>query len=283
MIRKLAFSMILFLIFLNTVFGLEITEVMYNPIEDENYNEYVEIYNDEESEIDVTLLSMCGDAIIDGYISKTGENLSSEKVLPRGEYAIITDGGSGSEVIENFDVETDFLFHTDSSSICSRLSNSGKEVYIEKDGDRIDSLEYDDSCDEGESFSEEGCFQASPGEKQSYEEEASSNDVEEQDSLNETDSNEEVESGMFEEESNVDEVLKSDEHKSSIKEDLNSEDEDFEEEEAAFEFNKSEKETEEDYCVYCSDRSRMKFWMIFLILCVSVLMNVFLIVVLFNK
>ena len=143
MIKKLLYLIIILLIIPDTT-AVIISEIMYAPTFGENYNEWIEIYNDK-SDIDLSNWSLCGKDILEGYIDhneaealKNGEGL----ILTEGGYAIITDGGSGTEVYSNFDV-SGLALHVDSSSLCGRLSNTGKEISLENNQESlIDSVTY---------------------------------------------------------------------------------------------------------------------------------------------
>ncbi len=250
------------LLFLQPAFCLEITEIMYNPIEDENYNEYVEIYNDEEEDVNVTLLTLCNDTLFCGYVSKSGENFSSECILKKGEFALITDGGSGSEVFENFDVKTEFLFYTEKSSICGRLANSGEEVTLEKNSEKIAFLYYDGSCEEGESFSGE-CEEPSPG---YFAEEVSEEFEATEDSVEKENISEEKLVEEFSEKSASEEIKSSKTAALLEKEEFRTFD-----------------EIAESEIVYCSDSYKTKYYFLIGFLGLSALMNIFLLFVLMHN
>lgn len=140
---------ILFLVLPN-ISAVIISEIMYAPLESEFYNEYIEIYNDGESTLDLTNFTLCGDALLSGYIDH-GDleklKLNDSIILPKGNYAIITDGGSGTEVYSNFNANTNALaLHVDGASLCGGLVNSGETISLkDSSGNLINSVSYDSS------------------------------------------------------------------------------------------------------------------------------------------
>ena len=141
---KLLVLIILFsLLSFNAYADLTITEILADPIQNDSYNEYVEIYNDDNSFINLENLTLCNNKLESGYINKqdlkTYNNLSLT-INPK-SYALITDGGSGTEVYTNFNPKGTAL-HTNSSSICGGLSNGGKEVSLYLNGIKVSSVNY---------------------------------------------------------------------------------------------------------------------------------------------
>ncbi len=254
------FLIILLLFLIPVSFALQITEVMYFPEFDENYNEYIEIYNDEQKEIDITLLTLCNSNLLSGYISTNLTKVESSNLLPPNAYAIITDGGTGSQVLENYNVKTHFLFHPDSSSLCSRLSNSGKEISILKNEEPLVSFEYKPICNKGESFYKTSCNLPSPG----Y-----SLDLLETKTKNNSEQN-------FD--SNKSEIVLEQEPKLLTN--------NVSQQEAQL-LEKSTDETsfppKTSNIVYCSNYSKIKFYLIMLFCFISILLNIILILILANK
>ena len=129
------------------VSALIISEIMYAPIYDESYNEWIEIHNNESSPLNLSNWTLCNKQILPGYVShaeswaiKNENNL----VLEPGKYAIITDGGSGTDVYSNFNVdENSISLHVDGSLLCTGLSNSGDAISLkDNDGNSIIALTY---------------------------------------------------------------------------------------------------------------------------------------------
>ena len=68
--------LILFLLLIpNTYAFLEITEVMYKPLESYHYNEWIEIYNNENISINITKLKLCSNIILPGFINHSNNEL----------------------------------------------------------------------------------------------------------------------------------------------------------------------------------------------------------------
>ncbi len=173
-------AVILFLVFLLPFVSAElvINEIMANPSESEEHNEWLEVFNNGTEGIDLSKWSLCGSKLSSGYIDKsTGEmKKTNDGVMGGGGYALITDGGSGTEVYNNFNVSEESLaFHTATDSLCGKLSNTGEEISLIGEGKEI-KLSYDGTlAEEGYSLEriENGSFKESlylkgtPGKKNS--------------------------------------------------------------------------------------------------------------------
>lgn len=135
------------------VAGMQINEIMYNPVQDESYNEWIELYNNESS-IDLNGWTLCGKELLPGYVNHSdgqtyynnGSNLSADS------YALITDGGTGSTngslVLDNFNVPVSTLFfHIDGTAMCTGgLTNTGDTITLNKsDGTSMDNITYSSS------------------------------------------------------------------------------------------------------------------------------------------
>ena len=140
------------------VSALRINEIMYNPSQDENFNEWIEIYNDENGNIDLTNYTLCGIVLLAGYIDKQTQELKMDEglILESGQHAIITDGGedSGTDVYENFEVnESSLAIHVDARTICGRLENGGETIIInDSGGTRVDEATYAGDAQDGYSL-----------------------------------------------------------------------------------------------------------------------------------
>lgn len=127
--------LVVFLICINSVYAnLKISEVMYNPSEDENYNEWIEVYNDGNEEIDLNLWRLCNKAILSGFVnnSDSKEYNNESTILLPSEYGIISDGKSGTQIYNNLNINGK-PFHVDSASLCGGLSNSGDSINLTSD------------------------------------------------------------------------------------------------------------------------------------------------------
>jgi len=133
------------------VSAVRINEVMYRPTFDPNYNEYIEIYNNESESINLTGWKLCNNYILSGYIDYTSKEirLNTTLILETNSYAIITDGGSesGTDVYENFNVsENATALHINLASLCGNgLIDSGEEIILSNGTTIIHNLTYDPS------------------------------------------------------------------------------------------------------------------------------------------
>ena len=138
---------------------VKINEIMYNPSTEQggdNYSEWIEIYNPTDESINLSGWELCGKKLLAGYINYTGGTAGNGSYLNKGmilspkQYAIITDGGSGTKVYQYFNISDDALaLHVNSSTLCKDtrgLKNSGETINLTDNlGNLIDSVTYDDS------------------------------------------------------------------------------------------------------------------------------------------
>ena len=91
---------IVFIFLIGNVSAVIINEIMYNPAQEDNFNEWIEIYNEGGSNIDLTGWNLCGEEILAGYVKYNAQPVANNQglILLAGSYAVITDGGSGTEV-----------------------------------------------------------------------------------------------------------------------------------------------------------------------------------------
>ncbi|MDP2672242.1 MAG: lamin tail domain-containing protein [Nanoarchaeota archaeon] len=144
---------------LPNISAVVINEIMYAPTQSEYYNEWIEIYNDGNLNIDLNNWTLCGDGLSAGYIDHADAKLklNNSIILPPEGYAIITDGGSGTEVYSNFIVNGNSLaLHTSGSTLCGELVNSGETISLkDNSGNTINSITYDSNIgakDDGNSL-----------------------------------------------------------------------------------------------------------------------------------
>ncbi len=127
--------------------NIYISEIMYNPVQDDNYNEWIEIYNPGPAQIDLNGWMLCDKALLSGYVARSQIVLNdSGYILAPAQHAIITDGDTGTEVYDNFNVSHSLALHVSTASMCDKgLSNTMNETITLKDsnGNVIDSLTYD--------------------------------------------------------------------------------------------------------------------------------------------
>ncbi len=116
-----------------------INEIMYNPTTEQggdSYSEWIEIYNPTNDSINLSDWGLCGKELLSGYINHTssgGEGLHLDEgiiLLPR-QYAIITDGGSGTKVYQYFEISNNSLgLHVDAGTLCGGLSDSTETINL---------------------------------------------------------------------------------------------------------------------------------------------------------
>ena len=138
---------IVFIFLIGNVSAVIINEIMYNPVQNEHYNEWIEIYNEGGSNIDLTGWNLCGEEILAGYVKYNAQPVANNQglILLAGSYAVITDGGSGTEVYSNFAVDGSSLaLHINAASLCNgALTNSGKTIILENNNNiTINSVTY---------------------------------------------------------------------------------------------------------------------------------------------
>jgi len=125
---------------------ISINEVMYNPPYSDSYNEWIEIYNNDESIVNLTNWKICEEEIVGGYKNHDDEQvyLENDLTIKPGDYGIITDGGSGTEAYNNFLIDNNSIaLHVNSSTICGGLSNTHEIVTIKNDkNELVDTISY---------------------------------------------------------------------------------------------------------------------------------------------
>ena len=122
---------------LNSYSAVFINEIMYDPSlsqGSDDFNEWIEIFNNGISSVDLTNATLCGDFLLKGFINHSDGSINQNTtfILEPSKFALITDGGSGTEVYDNFTVDLNALaFHVLSSSMCNNgLSNSGEVINL---------------------------------------------------------------------------------------------------------------------------------------------------------
>jgi len=113
---------------------------MYNPSTSQgsdSYNEWIELYNNNSYDINLSGWKLCGTELLPGYINHTDFNiyLNTGFIIPPNSYVIITDGGTGSTRGTDFYNDSNIdknstAFHVNTSSICGSLSNSGDLINL---------------------------------------------------------------------------------------------------------------------------------------------------------
>ncbi len=152
---RILFLVLFIFLLTNHVYAqILITEVMANPLEDENLNEYIEIYNNGTQNINVSdwfIGDNTDNDTIEGGLYK-----GSGTIIPSKSYALITD--DMTRVYNNFNTSSDTIrLYIDDSSIGSYgLSNTAYYIYLRNStGNLIDSFNYS-STTEGLSWTRVG-------------------------------------------------------------------------------------------------------------------------------
>lgn len=146
MLKFYSFTL-LFLFFINTVSALQISEVMYDPVGDgDDYNEWIEIYNNETFDVSLENTALCNSTILPGFINRSDDKnvyLNETFILPQKAFAVITDGpSSGTDAYSNYSI-LGYAFHVDSAGLCGQLSNTKTtEINITKDDWLLDQIIY---------------------------------------------------------------------------------------------------------------------------------------------
>ncbi len=131
-----------------------ITEIMYNPAGNENYTEFVEIYNSSPGGVFIPGWQISDGTATDEIISTAG---NESDMLQPGHYALILDSGyweNGDSCYAEVIPEGTLLFTTADAAIGSRgLSNSTRErvSLINTNGDTVSSRMYQLGADQGHS------------------------------------------------------------------------------------------------------------------------------------
>ena len=121
---------------------IKINEVMYFPVENDHYNEWIELFNPTSFPIDVNNWTLYDGQEEDIIIGDSDHGDGSTVIAPGG-YAIITD--HGTKVYENFTVsESAVKLYVDDSAICGYGLNNGQEKLFLNDTSRtvVDTVEW---------------------------------------------------------------------------------------------------------------------------------------------
>ncbi len=154
--RKIISLFVFFQFLFLPCFGqVVINEVMYNPTTEQggdSYSEWIEIYNPTNESVNLSGWELCEKELLAGYINHTdsegeGLYLNEGTNLSPNQYAIITDGESGTEVYQYFNVSEDALaLHVDAGSLCDgRLNNDGETINL-SNGTYTEIVNYNNSA-----------------------------------------------------------------------------------------------------------------------------------------
>lgn len=114
---------------------------MYNPTQDDNYNEWVELYNPTNQSINISEWSIT-DNNGEDFLEGDTENGNGTTIIPPNGYAIIAD--HETKIYENFSIpNTTICIYVDDLSIGNGLGNSEDKLILkDKLGNIVDSIEW---------------------------------------------------------------------------------------------------------------------------------------------
>ncbi len=133
---KIFFFFTIVILLAGSASALFINEIMYDPVQNDNFNEWIELYNPSNNNVSLEGWFLCGVKIFPGYVDHNDGSVKNENGyhVPPDGYVLITDGGSGTDSYENFGVGTSSLaFHGNASTLCNgSLTNAqGKTITLE--------------------------------------------------------------------------------------------------------------------------------------------------------
>jgi len=146
--KKIVFITILYFLFLILVFtsvkssaDILINEVMNNPKPNDNYNEWIELFNPTNKNINLSSWKI-EDNFAEDYIKGDFENGNGTTIIPAKRYAIIAD--VGTKIYENFSIpNVTIRLVVDDKSIGNGLGNSNDKLILKNNtGVKIDSIEW---------------------------------------------------------------------------------------------------------------------------------------------
>ncbi len=127
---------------------LLINEVMFHPIEDENTNEWIELYNPTTEPLDVEGWMIADEKETDIILADT-MNGDGSTSIPPGCYAILTD--KGTTIYETATIPDDVIrLSVDDSTLCGYGLNNKQEkiILLNADGDLVDAIEWGEDYDD---------------------------------------------------------------------------------------------------------------------------------------
>lgn len=141
-------ALLFFLVFLSIIClsikcqgNLVINEVMYNPEPNDNYNEWIELYNPTNQSINLTGWSITDNSGKD-FIEPDFDHGNGTLIIPPDGYAVITD--HGTKAYENFTIpESTVSLYVDDKSIGNGLGNNGDKIILRNNfNETIDFVEW---------------------------------------------------------------------------------------------------------------------------------------------
>ena len=118
-----------------------INEIMYDPEPNDNYNEWIELYNPTNQTINISGWSITDNSAQD-YLEGDFENGNGTTIIPAFSYVIIAD--HGTKIYENFSIPNNTVrLYVDDTSIGNGLGNSGDKLILKnKTGTITDAVEW---------------------------------------------------------------------------------------------------------------------------------------------
>lgn len=118
-----------------------INEIMYDPEPNDNYNEWIELYNPTNQSINVSGWTITDNSAKD-YLEGDFDHGNGTTIIPPHSYAIITD--HGTKIYENFSIPNNTIrLYVDGSSIGNGLGNNGDKLILKNNTEEtIDAVEW---------------------------------------------------------------------------------------------------------------------------------------------
>jgi cardiolipin synthase len=118
-----------------------INEVMYDPELNENYYEWIELYNPTNQSINLTGWSITDNSATD-FLEGDFDHGNGTTIMPSYSYAIIAD--YGTKIYENFSIPDNTIkLYVDDSSIGNGLGNNGDKLILKNETETtIDTVEW---------------------------------------------------------------------------------------------------------------------------------------------
>ena len=145
LLNFIIFVFLLFFIYSINVLGepgnIKINEIMYNPIQNDNYNEWIEIYNPTSQQINISGWTITDNKAED-TIEPDNDHYNGSTIISGFGYGIIAD--HGSKIYENFSInDNTLLLYIDDLSIGNGLGNSKDKLILKNQyGEIIDTVEW---------------------------------------------------------------------------------------------------------------------------------------------
>jgi len=144
---KIFIILLILLFFINqtnalaTPANLIINEVMYNPHTNDNYNEWIELYNPTNHSINISDWHIADNFVEDGLEGDTDHG-DGTTIIPSHGYAIIAD--QGTAIYENFSIPDNAIrIYVDDAAIGNGLGNDNDKLILKNStGQIIDAVEW---------------------------------------------------------------------------------------------------------------------------------------------